>query len=146
MALFQILKKMLETFGYHFPIRRTKMKEITETICEHCNNKYQQIGEPLNKDICPACGHMNLDGLNFLAGLDSIAQATEQLLVANSLSNISTEKLRALLAYKYWDESSDDNEFILSVWKTDPTWTRDRVIETLTEVFGFIKTKTGLEW
>ena len=75
-----------------------------------------------------------------LAGLESIAQATEELLSGGcSLTSLTDAQLRALLAYKYWDDGADDDEFILSVWKTDNAWTRDRVIETLVEVFGFTK-------
>lgn len=75
-----------------------------------------------------------------LAGLEPIAQATEELLSGGcSLTSLTDAQLRALLAYKYWDDGADDDEFILSVWKTDNAWTRDRVIETLVEVFGFTK-------
>lgn len=73
-----------------------------------------------------------------LNGLEPIAQATEQLLSGGcSLTSLTDAQLRALLAYLYWDDGSDDDEFILSVWKTDQAWTRSRVIETLVEVFGY---------
>ena len=75
-----------------------------------------------------------------LKELESIAQATEQLLSGGcSLNSLTDAQLRALLAYKYWDDGAYDIEFITSVWKTDPAWTRDRVIETLVEVFGFTR-------
>ena len=75
-----------------------------------------------------------------LDGLEPIAKATEQLLAGGcSLNSLTDDQLRALLAYEYWDDGADDDEFILSVWKTDNAWTRDRVIETLVEVFGFTK-------
>jgi hypothetical protein len=57
----------------------------------------------------------------------------------NGINDLTYEQLRALLAYKYWDDGADDEEFILSVWKSDPAWTRDRVIETLVDVFGYTK-------
>lgn len=70
--------------------------------------------------------------------LESEAQAVEQLLSGGgSLTSLTDAQLRALLAYKYWDDGADDDEFILSVWKTDQAWTRSRVIETLVEVFGY---------
>ena len=73
-----------------------------------------------------------------LNGLEPIAQAVEQLLSGGgSLTSLTDAQLRALLAYKYWDDGADDDVFILSVWKTDQAWTRSRVIETLEEVFGY---------
>jgi len=73
-----------------------------------------------------------------LKELESIAQETDLLLSGGgSLICLSNNQLRALLAYLYWDDGANDENFILSVWKTDNTWTRDRVIETLIEVFGY---------
>ena len=77
--------------------------------------------------------------MSILEGLEPIAQATEQLLSGGgSLTSLTDAQLRALLAYLYWDDGSDDEEFILSVWKSDNAWTRDRVIETLVQVFGYL--------
>ena len=77
--------------------------------------------------------------MSILEGLKPIAQATEQLLSGGgSLTSLTDAQLRALLAYLYWDDGSDDEEFILSVWKSDNAWTRDRVIETLVQVFGYL--------
>jgi hypothetical protein len=74
-----------------------------------------------------------------LEGLESIAQDTEKLLVANTLSNISTEKLRTLLAYRYWQDGAEE-DFVMEVWKTDPVWDdRDMILGILVEVFGYIK-------
>ena len=56
----------------------------------------------------------------------------------DGINNLTIDQLRALLAYLYWDDGSDDEEFILSVWKSDNAWTRDRVIETLVQVFGYL--------
>jgi hypothetical protein len=73
--------------------------------------------------------------------LESEAQAVEQILSHKRarLSWLTYAQLRALLAYKYWDDGAVDAKFILSVWKTDQAWTRSRVIETLVEVFGYTK-------
>jgi hypothetical protein len=74
-----------------------------------------------------------------LEGLESIAQDTEKLLAANTLSNISTEKLRALLAYRYWQDGAEE-DFVMEVWKTDPVWDdRDMILGILVEVFGYTK-------
>jgi hypothetical protein len=73
-----------------------------------------------------------------LHGLETKAAAIEQLLAGGvSLSKLSNESLRTLLAFKFWADGSDDESFISSVWKTDPSWTRDRVIETLTTIFDY---------
>jgi hypothetical protein len=71
--------------------------------------------------------------------IESIAQDTEKLLAANTLSNISTEKLRALLAYRYWQDGAEE-DFVMEVWKTDPVWDdRDMILGILVEVFGYTK-------
>ena len=84
-----------------------------------------------------------------LAGLESIATKIMASLSLghdinrgrrlDGINDLTIAQVRALLAYKYWDDGADDEQFVLSVWKTDNAWTRDRVIETLVEVFGFTK-------
>lgn len=61
-------------------------------------------------------------------------------LVDGHIKDLATPDLHTLLAWEYWMDGAEDDEFIEEVWHspdTDSTWTRDNVTDILITVFGF---------
>ncbi len=92
-------------------------------------------------DLTEDCAQAILDMLKKLGLIKPEEDAYQKTLEAQynffDGNKVTSERaLRAILAYKYWEDGSEW-EFVEEVWYKDPIWTQERCLFQLRKTFNY---------